>query len=68
MPEENIESDDQDIEEKVEADQMNPEVQEDKVEIEPITTEEQNNEEVQDEQVDDSPQIEPELKTFGKGA
>ena len=63
MSEENIESDDQDIEEKVEADQMNPEVQEDKVEIEPIATEEQKNEEVQDEKVDDSPQIEPDLKT-----
>ena len=61
VPEENVESDDKDIEEKVEDDQMNPEVQENQAEIEPVATEDQDDEEVHEEQVDDSPQIEPEL-------
>ena len=61
VPEENVESDDKDIEEKVEDDQMNPEVQENQAEIEPVAPEDQDDEEVHEEQVDDSPQIEPEL-------
>lgn len=63
VPEDKIESYDQDINEKNEGDQLNEDVQnvENEVEIEPVAIEEQNSTEVQDENVDDSPQIEPEL-------